>query len=98
MSISPRSLSTRLRDNRRHDSSRHPALQHKLRTVAPLLCAETIQPMPSPCVSVCRMDDAQQYCLGCLRTLDELRAWGSADDATKRQIWLHIRERCKPTT
>lgn len=75
-----------------------PALQHKLRTVAPLLCAETIQPMPSPCVSVCRMDDVQQYCLGCLRTLDELRAWGSADDATKRQIWLHIRERCKPTT
>lgn len=75
-----------------------PALQHKLHAVEPLLRAATIQPMPSPCVSVCRMDDARQYCLGCLRTLEELRAWGSADDTTKRQIWLRIRERCSPTT
>lgn len=30
---------------------------------------------PSPCVSICRMDDATGYCIGCLRTIDEIRDW-----------------------
>ena len=30
---------------------------------------------PSPCVSICRMDDASGYCVGCLRTIDEIRDW-----------------------
>jgi len=31
--------------------------------------------VPSPCVSVCRLDDATGYCLGCRRTIDEIRDW-----------------------
>jgi len=30
---------------------------------------------PSPCVSICRLDDATGYCIGCLRTIDEIRDW-----------------------
>jgi predicted Fe-S protein YdhL (DUF1289 family) len=30
---------------------------------------------PSPCVSVCQMDPMTGYCVGCLRTLDEIRDW-----------------------
>lgn len=30
---------------------------------------------PSPCVSICRLDDATGYCVGCLRTIDEIRDW-----------------------
>jgi len=30
---------------------------------------------PSPCSSICRMDDATGYCIGCLRTIDEIRDW-----------------------
>jgi len=32
-------------------------------------------------------------CEGCLRTIDEICAWGTADDATKRAIWAEIRRR-----
>ncbi|WP_284335895.1 DUF1289 domain-containing protein [Comamonas sp. NoAH] len=73
------------------------ALLHKLRSID-LSAQPVAQPLPSPCISVCRMDDARQYCVGCLRTLDELRAWGSADALTQREIWLRIRARCTPPT
>lgn len=75
------------------------ALLHKLRTVDQknLLDPTAPQPVPSPCVSVCRMDEARQYCVGCLRTLDELRAWGSSDDAAKRDIWQSVRARTLTT-
>jgi hypothetical protein len=31
--------------------------------------------VPSPCVGVCRLDDTDRYCVGCLRTLDEIARW-----------------------
>ena len=31
--------------------------------------------VPSPCVSVCRMNPVTQQCEGCLRTLDEISAY-----------------------
>ncbi|MGH6933317.1 MAG: DUF1289 domain-containing protein [Dongiaceae bacterium] len=30
---------------------------------------------PSPCVSICRLDDVTGYCAGCFRTVDEIREW-----------------------
>lgn len=51
--------------------------------------------LPSPCVSVCRMDVAQGFCTGCLRTLDEIAGWGSADDAVRRRIWRAIGSRAQ---
>jgi hypothetical protein len=44
----------------------------------------------SPCVSICRMDDATGWCTGCLRTLDEIGAWSRLDDAAKRAIWAAL--------
>jgi len=49
--------------------------------------------VPSPCVSICRMNAQTQLCEGCLRTLDEIAAWGRMDDATKREVWQAIGER-----
>ncbi len=40
----------------------------------------------SPCVNVCRMDGPTGWCEGCLRTLDEIAAWSSLDEPTRRQI------------
>ncbi len=40
----------------------------------------------SPCISLCRMDTATGWCEGCLRTLDEIAAWGQLDDDGRRQI------------
>ena len=49
--------------------------------------------VPSPCISVCRMDDTRGLCLGCFRTLDEIIQWGRAGDAEKRVVWQLIAQR-----
>lgn len=54
------------------------------------------QGLPSPCRSVCEMDAACGLCRGCLRTLDEIGAWGNADEAYKRHVWQAIAERAAP--
>jgi predicted Fe-S protein YdhL (DUF1289 family) len=41
----------------------------------------------SPCTSVCTIDPATGWCAGCLRTIDEIAAWGSLDDRAKRAVW-----------
>jgi predicted Fe-S protein YdhL (DUF1289 family) len=50
-------------------------------------------PIPSPCINVCRMVPATGLCEGCMRTIDEIVAWGAASDDTKRAIWAEIRRR-----
>ena len=68
-------------------------------TAMELLAAGAVQAraagikVPSPCISVCSMDPVSGLCAGCLRTLDEIRQWSSADDAAKRAIWLRIEVR-----
>jgi len=49
--------------------------------------------IPSPCINVCRIDPVQSLCSGCFRSLDEIAAWGLADDETKRQIWARVAAR-----
>jgi predicted Fe-S protein YdhL (DUF1289 family) len=46
--------------------------------------------LPSPCVSVCRIDAGRGVCEGCLRTLDEIAGWSRMDDSGKRLIWRTI--------
>ena len=33
--------------------------------------------LPSPCISVCQMDDLDEVCVGCYRTRDEIATWSS---------------------
>ena len=54
---------------------------------------EAAGPVPSPCVSVCRMDAASGLCEGCLRTLDEIAAWSRLADDGKRQVWDQLERR-----
>lgn len=49
--------------------------------------------VPSPCVSVCRMDTDTGLCSGCLRNIDEIIAWGRMDEDGKRVVWRAIAER-----
>ena len=30
---------------------------------------------PSPCISVCQIDPVTGWCVGCRRTIDEIRDW-----------------------
>ena len=48
---------------------------------------------PSPCVSLCEMAPDTGLCRGCLRNIDEIVAWGTADDDYKRAVWVEIRKR-----
>lgn len=49
--------------------------------------------VPSPCVSVCRMDAQRAFCEGCLRSLDEIRLWSTASDPQKKAVWELIAQR-----
>ncbi len=40
----------------------------------------------SPCISVCAMDDDTGFCVGCYRTLDEIRGWWDLDNAAKNKV------------
>lgn len=51
------------------------------------------EPVPSPCISVCRMSPDRSHCVGCFRTLDEIRAWSGADAGQRRGIWLQLLRR-----
>lgn len=57
------------------------------------LAQDTAHPVPSPCVSVCRMDPGSGLCAGCWRDIDEIIAWGRMDEDGKRQVWQAITER-----
>lgn len=51
------------------------------------------RPVPSPCLSICRMDAATEFCEGCFRTLDEIAAWGMMRDEQRRAVWQLLRQR-----
>jgi predicted Fe-S protein YdhL (DUF1289 family) len=44
-------------------------------------------PVPSPCNSICTIDQVTGRCAGCFRTLDEIAVWSVLDDAEKRAVW-----------
>ena len=49
-----------------------------------------VSEIPSPCTSVCTIDAATGWCAGCMRTIDEIAAWGSCDNAAKRAVWRRL--------
>lgn len=49
--------------------------------------------VPSPCISVCTIDQVTGVCAGCLRTLDEIAAWSILDDGQKRAVWQALAAR-----
>ena len=55
--------------------------------------AENMEPVPSPCISVCRMSADRSHCQGCFRTLDEIRIWSRADAGLRRGIWGQLLDR-----
>ena len=57
------------------------------------LAQDQSQCVPSPCLSVCRMQADNSSCLGCFRTMDEIIAWGRMEEPDKRLVWRRITER-----
>ena len=44
----------------------------------------------SPCIGVCAIEPGSGWCEGCLRTIDEIAAWGALDDRSRREIWKRL--------
>ena len=49
--------------------------------------------VPSPCISVCQLDDASGLCIGCLRNVDEIRDWPIMTAEEKQGILAKIETR-----
>ena len=47
----------------------------------------------SPCISVCVLNDAGDFCLGCYRTGDEIERWSELTNEEKRQLITSIEKR-----
>lgn len=49
--------------------------------------------VPSPCISICRMNPQSGLCEGCFRTIDEIAQWSTATEEMKRRVWVEIKRR-----
>lgn len=47
----------------------------------------------SPCINICRMDEASGLCEGCYRNIAEIAAWAAADDQEKSAILAAVAQR-----
>ena len=54
--------------------------------------AESEAPVPSPCIGNCCLDD-ELVCLGCFRSLDEIKDWSLVDNAARRGILQNAAQR-----
>ncbi|HBS41778.1 MAG TPA: DUF1289 domain-containing protein [Oceanospirillales bacterium] len=50
------------------------------------------KPVPSPCVSICALDD-NNICLGCYRSGEEISRWGELSEDEKRAVMQNVGER-----
>ncbi|MBB1273272.1 MULTISPECIES: DUF1289 domain-containing protein [Psychromonas] len=47
---------------------------------------------PSPCISNCCLND-QDICMGCFRSLDEIKEWSQASSPRKETIIISTKQR-----
>jgi prolyl-tRNA editing enzyme YbaK/EbsC (Cys-tRNA(Pro) deacylase)/predicted Fe-S protein YdhL (DUF1289 family) len=59
---------------------------------------DVTQPVPSPCNSVCRMDEASGWCAGCFRSIDEIANWSRMTPTQQRDVWRLIEQRAQHPT
>ncbi|MGB2816058.1 MAG: DUF1289 domain-containing protein [Burkholderiaceae bacterium] len=50
-------------------------------------------PVPSPCISVCKMNPVTGWCEGCHRTIDEIAGWSRMSDEARRLVWTGLAHR-----
>ena len=52
----------------------------------------------SPCIKVCVMDPASDFCIGCGRTIEEIAQWSRLSDPHKRTVVDILPDRLKAMT
>jgi predicted Fe-S protein YdhL (DUF1289 family) len=51
------------------------------------------QEVKSPCIGVCAMDDSTGFCLGCYRSLDEIKNWWEMSVADQKALLAELASR-----
>ncbi|MCK9505539.1 MAG: DUF1289 domain-containing protein [Porticoccaceae bacterium] len=51
-------------------------------------------PMPSPCISVCALND-DDICIGCFRSAREITLWRTLSNVERRQVIALAKERSR---
>ncbi|HYF19689.1 MAG TPA: DUF1289 domain-containing protein [Ramlibacter sp.] len=69
-----------------------PVLRARLREFEALAAGE---PVPSPCINVCRIEPGSGLCEGCRRTIEEIMDWRTLSDDGKREVWARLAHRVK---
>jgi len=49
--------------------------------------------LPSPCISICKLNKSTGYCDGCFRTEDEIALWPSMSNDDKLNMLNILRQR-----
>ena len=47
----------------------------------------------SPCIGICDIEESTDYCRGCYRTMDEIKAWFDMSQAEKKSLLVRLEER-----
>lgn len=47
----------------------------------------------TPCIDVCVIEPQSRLCIGCLRSIDEIAAWGGMSPEARREIMAGLEER-----
>ncbi len=54
---------------------------------------EIIAEVASPCIKLCKIDQATSLCSGCFRSLAEISVWSRASNDVKLQILQEVEQR-----
>lgn len=49
--------------------------------------------MNSPCIKVCKIAPDTSFCVGCFRTIDEIRLWKKLTDVQRQDIMYLLEKR-----
>jgi hypothetical protein len=56
--------------------------------------ADVLAPPQSPCIKNCTLD-ADGYCQGCYRTIEEIACWSGMTHVEQRALLLSLKERAR---
>ena len=49
--------------------------------------------LPSPCISICKLNKSTGFCDGCFRTINEISQWPSMTDVERMSLLEILRQR-----
>lgn len=57
-----------------------------------------IEDIVSPCIGVCAINDANGFCQGCYRTVEEIREWWNMTDEAREKTMSVLDQRMADNT